>query len=78
MEKDVQMLKGVNSLMIITFLNGEADSKNQIHPNNKQFMCHIQSLCGRTDLIRKSDSWNNKRPGSEDPRKRYGVTSGPH
>ena len=41
MKKDVQVLKGVNSLMIITFLNadlemnGEADSKNQIYKNNK-------------------------------------------
>ena len=43
MKKDVQVLKGVNSLMIITFLNadlemnGEADSKNQIYKNNKDY-----------------------------------------
>jgi hypothetical protein len=43
MKKDVQVLKGVNFLMIITFLNadlemnGEADSKNQIYKNNKDY-----------------------------------------
>ena len=43
MKKNVQVLKGVSSLMIITFLNadlernGEADSKNQIHKNNKDY-----------------------------------------
>jgi hypothetical protein len=39
----VWILIGVNSLMIITFLNAdlersvEADSKNQIHQNNKDY-----------------------------------------
>jgi len=43
MKKNVQVLKDVNSLMIITFLNadlemnGEADSKNQELQNNKDF-----------------------------------------
>jgi hypothetical protein len=58
MEKDVQVLKGVNSLMIITFLNadlemtGEADSKNQKLQNNKDYfnrqsqrwLCFILSI----------------------------------
>jgi hypothetical protein len=43
MKKDVQVLKDVNSLMIITFLNadlemnGEADSRDQELQNNKDY-----------------------------------------
>lgn len=43
MKTGVQVLKGVNSHMTITFLNadlernGEADSKNQILKNNKDY-----------------------------------------
>ena len=43
MEKDVQALKDVNSLMIITFLNAdleineEADSRNKEFQNNEDY-----------------------------------------
>jgi hypothetical protein len=43
MEKDVQALKGVKSLIIITFLNadlemnGEVDSRDQELQNNKDY-----------------------------------------